>query len=137
MEIFQNSQRLAGFLLLSSLIPFILIVMLAAKGQLPSIYGLFRPIEQLTDKLPLRGRDLPVQMAFGILLIVGFGILTVHQQELGDKSLPLIAFVLFLAAMVLIAVEGAFYSSVNPWAAQRKPREQELPQPYSVHYIIG
>lgn len=129
-QILDSEERIAGLLLVASIVPFTIFAILSIRGDFPSLYGLFRPIEDLADRIPLSAWGLICQVASLVLVIAGFGVLAVQLQEAGDGALPLIAFALLLGSAVLTAFEGSFYQSMNPWAAREAVRTGSSPELY-------
>jgi hypothetical protein len=128
MQAFGNPEYIAGIILLGSIAPLIALIFLTFRGKLPSVYGLFRPIEELAENLPMSRWGLPLQLAGVILMLAGFAMVTILLEEAGDRALALIAFALLLAAIVLIAFEGSFYLSINPWAAEETAKSGSAPE---------
>ncbi|MDX1436954.1 MAG: DUF4386 family protein [Anaerolineales bacterium] len=138
MRVLERPEGIAGVLLLSSIGPLILLIILALRGDLPSIYGLFRPIEELAQKLPLSNWGFLAQLALVILVLAGFVVVTVLLQEAGDGTLGLTALVLLIVAVVLIALEGSFYPSINPWAAREAAKTGTVPELYlALHHWMN
>lgn len=129
-QILGSEEKIAGFLLVASIIPFAGLAILAIRGDFPSLYGLFRPIEDLADRLPLNAWGLICQVANLVLVVAGFGMLAVQLQGAGDRALPLIAFALLVGSAILMALEGSFYQSMNPWAAKEAVRTGSSPELY-------
>ena len=63
-----------------------------------------------------------------VLLFLGFGLLTVHLSEAGDRALSFLAFNLFIVFLILAAVEDTFHSEVTAWAGEEWARTGAVPE---------
>ena len=126
--------RVAGLILLASLVPFVLFGVTAVRGESPATYGLFRPIEDLASRLPVSAWGLVWQLTSLILVLAGFGILTSQLQARGEMFLPLLGFGLLLVSVALTSIEGSFYQFMSPWAAQESVRTGSTPEVFQAMF---
>ena len=63
-----------------------------------------------------------------VLLFLGFGMLTVHLSEAGDRTLSFLAFNLFIVFLILAVVEDTFHSEVTAWAGEEWARTGAVPK---------
>ncbi len=63
-----------------------------------------------------------------VLLFLGFGMLTVHLSEAGDRALSFLAFNLFMVFVILAAMEDTFHSEVTAWAGEEWARTGAVPE---------
>ena len=88
-HIFDSQEHIAGVLLLASIVPFAAFAVLELTGSSPGNYGLFRPIEELADRLPVSSWGLVWQIAYLVMVLAGFCVMAARLIGAGDAALPL------------------------------------------------
>lgn len=130
MENFWTVNKIAGLLHAGTAVFLVLLTIFAIRGDVPGIYGLFRPLEELADRLPVSPWVLLAEEALIILPLLGFGLLTHLLQEAGAPALSILSLVLFAFAALLYTIDIAFQHSVTPWAAEHAARTGSAPDIY-------
>lgn len=124
--------RIAGALLtLSIVIPAAVFVVFAARGEMGGSGASFRGVEGITEPpgAGLRwGRWVFVPAL--ITMLVGFNLLTIQLQAMGDRTLSSLALTLFVFMAVLHILEQAFHGTVTLWAVEQAAQGQSIPSLY-------
>lgn len=129
-----NGIRTGGILLLASLVPFAVFAFLAIRGNSPATYGLFRPVQDLAPRLPVRSWGLIWQLFNPILVLAGFGFIATGLQKDAGRTTALVGLALILVSVALNALEATFYQSMTPWAAQEAARTGAKPEIFTAMF---
>lgn len=128
----QNSNRVAGVLLVASLlIGLLALLILIVSGALPAFSALLRG--SLAEMAPYAAtfRRLNLLWAVGwITQLLGFSLLALLLLRAGDEYLAIPAFLAILVAAILGILHGTFHMSVETWAAQEAARTGTIPEIY-------
>lgn len=128
----QNPTRVAGILLLCSLLILLLaLIILIVSSALPAFSAGLQG--SLAEKAPYANtfRLLNLFWSAGwIVQLLGFGLLTRLLLHAGDESLPITAFIAILVAAIIGVLHGTFHMSVEAWAAVEAARTGSVPEIY-------
>ena len=124
-----TSGRIAGTLLvLSTAIIAAEFIVVLAQGKIEGVPAAWRGVEGIREKASVF-RTVAVSWAPEVLLLfLGFGMLTVHLSEAGDRAVPFLAFNLFIVYLVLAGIEDTFHSEVTAWAGEEWARTGAVPE---------
>ncbi len=126
-----TNARISGLLLvLGMVLTLAWVVLLLARGELRGLEAAFRGVEGIGEDAQVFRTVDRFQLPASILLLLGFGMLTVALREMGDKSISFLALNLFVVAFVFLAIEGTFHSSLTVWAGLQWERTGTVPEFY-------
>ena len=124
-----STQHIAGALLvLALLITGVGFIVVAVQGRIGGLEAAFKGVEGIGEAASAF-RTLEAYTAPGlILLVLGFGTLTIRLTEAGDRIIPILALNLLVVTVVFLAFEGTFQSRVTAWAGQEWARTGTVPE---------
>lgn len=104
--------------------------LIAARGQMRGVAASFMGVEGIgRDAVALRTL-LKGQAAYGILLIVGFGVLASGLTEAGERSLAFVSFGLWIFASGAGVIRAASDATITVWAGERWAETGTVPEIY-------
>ena len=128
---FWSIQHVAGALLvLGMLITLAGIIVVAIQGKVEGLEAAFKGVEGIGDETSAFRTVGAFSRPGLILMLLGFGTLTVHLTESGDRAISLVALNLLLVTVVFSAIEGTFQSEVTAWAGEEWARTGTTPEFY-------
>ncbi len=96
-----TNRRISGLLLvLGMLLSLAWVVLLLARGELRGLEAAFRGVEGIGDDAQVFRTVDTFQLPASLLLLLGFGMLTVALRDAGDNSISFLALNLFIVAFV-------------------------------------
>ncbi len=120
--------RIAGALLLLNVVVIAAeFIMVLAQGKIEGIPAAWEGVEEIGAAASVFRTVEVFRSPEIVLLFLGFGILTVHLNEAGDRALSFLAFNLFIAFVILAAIEDTFHSEVTAWAGEEWARTGAVP----------
>ena len=104
--------------------------LIAARGQMRGVSASFMGVEGI-------GRDAAALIslakglsAYGIVLIVGFGVLASSLTEAGERTLALVSFGLWVFASATGVIRAASDATITVWAGERWAETGTVPDIY-------
>ena len=121
--------RISGTLLvLSSVLVAAELTVVLAQGKIEGIEAAWEGVEGIGEAATVFRDIEALRTPQVVLLFLGFGMLTVHLSEAGDRTLSFLAFNLFIVFLVLAAIEDTFHSEVTAWAGEEWARTGAVPE---------
>ena len=128
---FWTTGRIAGALLaLSTIFIAVEFIVVLAQGNIEGVPAAWEGVEGIGEKASVFRTVEIFRGPEALLLFLGFGMLTVHLREAGDRTVPFLAFNLFIVFLVLAAIEDTFHSEVTAWAGEEWARTGAVPEFY-------
>lgn len=126
----QSPNRLAGILLVASLLVLILaLIIMIVSGATPGFSALLRG--SLAEVAPYAATFRLLSLMFAVAWIVqllGLGLLTRLLVRAGDEQLAVLAFTLVVVATLLAVLYTTFRMSVDLWAADQAAQTGTIPE---------
>ena len=130
MQFFTTAQIAGILLLLSLLLIFFAVGLIAAQGRLGGMAAAFRGVgTQTKDASGLRTLA-RFAIPSTIAQLAGFAVFTLLLYEAGDRGLAIAALALVIFSAALGAVEATFQANVTTWAAEESARTGTVPELY-------
>lgn len=104
--------------------------LIAARGQMRGVAASFMGVEGIGRDAVALKTLLKGQAAYGILLIVGFGVMASGLTEAGERSLALVSFGLWVFASAAGVVRAASDATITVWAGERWAETGTVPEIY-------
>ena len=124
-------QRVTGaVLVLSILITFAGILVVVIQGRVEGLEAAFKGVEGIGEDAAAFRTVGAFSLAGLIVMLLGFGIFTVHLTETGDRGISVVALNLLVFTVVFSAIEGSFHSEVTAWAGEEWARTGAAPEFY-------
>ena len=128
---FWTTGRISGGLLMLSIAVIVAeFIAVLIQGNFEGVPAAWEGVEEIGEATSVFRT---IQLFTGpetVLLLLGFGVLTVHLSEAGDRALPFLAFNLFIIYVALSAIETTFHGEVTAWAGEEWARTGAIPQIY-------
>lgn len=127
----RNELRLGGIAFLAGTAALaVTFGLIAARGQMRGVGASFMGVEGI-------GRDAAAlrtlakgQAIYGVLLIVGFGVLASGLMEAGERTLALVSFGLWVLASAAGVIRAASDATITVWAAEQWAETGTVPDIY-------
>ena len=121
--------RISGTLLvLSTLLIVAEFMVVLTQGKFGGVEAAWEGVEGIGEAASVFRDIEALRSPQVILLFLGFGLLTVHLSEAGDRALSFLAFNLFTVFFILAAIEATFHSEVTAWAGEEWARTGTVPE---------
>lgn len=105
-------------------------MLIAARGQLRGVSAAFMGVEGIgRDAIALRTL-MKATAIYGVLHIIGFGILASTLTTAGERTLALISFGLWVFASAAGVTRSVFDGTVTVWAGERWAETGSVPEIY-------
>lgn len=104
--------------------------LIAARGQIRGVAASFMGVEGIGRDAAALSTLLKGLAAYGILLIVGFGVLASGLAEAGERSLALVSFGLWVFASAAGVIRAASDATITVWAGERWAETGTVPEIY-------
>ena len=128
---FWGTQRVVGALLvMGMLITLAGIVVVVIQGKVEGLEAAFKGVEGIGEDAAAFRTVGAFSLAGLTLMLIGFGVFTVHLTETGDRGISIIALNLLVVTLVFAAIEGTFHSEVTAWAGEERARTGATPEFY-------
>ena len=128
---FWTTGRISGaLLLLSTAVIAGEFGLVLARGEIEGIPAAWEGVEEIGAAASVFRTVEAFRSPEILLLFLGFGMLTVHLSESGDRTLSFLAFNLFIVYLVLAGIEDTFHREVTAWAGEEWARTGAVPQLY-------
>ena len=126
---FWNTQTISGSLLvLGIVITGAGFIVLLVQGKIEGLEAAFKGVEGIGEAASaFRTLEAFTRPGY-VLLLLGFGMLTVRLSEEGDHTISILALNLFVVFLVVSVLEGTFHSEVTAWAGQEWARTGTVPE---------
>ncbi len=127
----RDEMRLGGAaMLLSVAVLAATFALIAWRGQMRGVAASFMGVEGIGREAAALKTLLKGQAAYGILLIVGFGVLASGLIEAGERTLALASFGLWIFASAAGVVRAASDATITVWAGDRWAETGTVPEIY-------
>ena len=104
--------------------------LIAMRGQMRGVSASFMGVERIgRDATALRAL-LKGQAVYGILLLIGFGVLASTLTEAGETSLALVSFGLWVFASAAGVIRAAADATITVWASEQWAETGTVPEIY-------
>lgn len=103
---------------------------IASRGQIRGVAASFMGVEGIGREAAALTTLLKGQAVYGVLLIVGFGVLTSGLMEAGERSLALASFGLLVFAHVAFVIRAASDATITVWAGEHWAGTGTVPDVY-------
>lgn len=104
--------------------------LIAARGQMRGVAASFMGVEGIGRDAVALKTLLKGQAAYGLLLIVGFGVLASGLAEAGERSLALVSFGLWVFASAAGVIRAVSDATITVWAGQQWAETGSVPEIY-------
>lgn len=104
--------------------------LIATRGQIRGVAASFMGVEGIGHQAVALKTLLKGQAAYGILLIVGFGVLASSLTEAGEWSLALVSFGLWVFASAAGVIRAVSDATITVWAGERWAETGTVPEIY-------
>ncbi len=102
----------------------------AARGQMRGVAASFLGVEGIGRDAAALGTLMKGLAAYGILLIVGFGVLASVMAEAGERSLAFVSYGLWVFASAVGVIRTTFDGTVTVWVGERWADTGTVPEVY-------
>ena len=116
---------LAGFALLA-----VTFGLIAARGQMRGVSASFMGVEGIGRDAAALSTLAKGLSGYGILLLVGFGVLASGLIEAGERTLALASFGLLVFAHAAFVIRGASDATITVWAGEQWADTGQVPAVY-------
>ena len=128
---FWGTQHVTGVLIvLGMLITLAGIIVVVIQGKVEGLEAAFKGVEGIGEAASAFRTVDVFALPGSILLLLGFGMLTVHMIEAGDWAISILALNLLVVTVVFLTIEGTFHGEVTAWAGQEWARTGTVPEFY-------
>lgn len=104
--------------------------LIAVRGQIRGVTASFMGVEGIGRDAAALATLMKALALFGILQLVGFGVLTAVLTEAGERTLALVSFGLWVFASAAAAIRAVFDGTVTVWAGERWAETDTVPDIY-------
>ncbi len=127
----QTEMRLGGvaFLLSVAVLAFGF-VLIAARGQFKGVGASLMGVEGIGRDAVALATLMRALVVFGILQLIGFGVLASTLTEAGERTLALISFGLWVLGSAAAVIRTVFDGTVTVWAGERWAETGSVPEVY-------
>lgn len=127
----QAEMRLGGAALLLGVAALATVFgVIAIRGEMRGVAASFMGVEGIGREASALATLMKGQAIFGILQIVGFGVLAAALIEAGERSLGLVSFGLWVLASAATVIRTVFDGTVTVWAGERWAETGTVPEVY-------
>ena len=121
--------RISGTLLVLSTVLIVAeFIVVLAQGKFGGAEAAWEGVEGIGEAASVFRDIEPLRIPQVVLLFLGFGLLTAHLSQAGDRALSFLAFNLFIVFVILAAIENTFHSEVTAWAGEEWARTGAVPE---------
>lgn len=106
------------------------VIVVVIQGKIEGLEAAFKGVEGIGEDAAAFRTVGAFSLAGLTLMLVGFGMFTVHLAETGDRGISIVALNLLVFTFVFAAVEGTFHSEVTAWAGEEWARTGATPEFY-------
>jgi hypothetical protein len=104
--------------------------LIAMRGQMRGVAASFMGVEEIGREASALATLVKGQAIYGVLLIVGFGVLASGLFEAGERSLALVSFGLLVFAHAAFVIRGASDATITVWAGEQWAETGTIPEVY-------
>ena len=123
--------RLGGWALLVGVATLAAVfALIAVRGQMRGVAASFMGVEGIGREASALKTLVKGQAGYGVLLIVGFGVLASGLIAAGERSLAVASFGLFVFAHAAFVIRGASDASITVWAGEQWADTGKVPEVY-------
>ncbi len=105
-------------------------VLIAMRGQMRGVAASFMGVEGIGRDASALATLVKGQAIYGVLLIVGFGVLASGLFEAGERSLALASFGLLVFAHAAFVIRAASDATITVWAGEQWAERGQVPDVY-------
>ncbi len=103
---------------------------IAMRGQMRGVAASFLSVEGIGREASALRTLLKGQAVYGILALIGFGVLASVLTEAGERTLALVSFGLFVLASAAGVIRAASDATITVWAGERWAETGSVPEIY-------
>ena len=127
----QTEMRLGGSaFLLSVVVLAVGFLLIAARGQFRGLGASFMGVEGIGRDVVALATLMRFLVVFGILQLIGFGVLAAALTEAGERTLALTSFGIWILGSAAAVIRTVFDGTVTVWAGERWAETGTVPEVY-------
>ncbi len=104
--------------------------LIAMRGQLRGLAASFMGVEGIGREASVLGTLMKGQAVYGILVMIGFGVLSSVLFEAGERTLALVSFGLWVLASAAAVIRAVSDATITVWAGERWAETGTVPEIY-------